>query len=550
MAEQSNYVDLRINVNGQIHNVKVQKGVSFGQKAFYEKSIWTCLENGVVATEEIPYKEDDRSYDSIVSLSDTKKEIKMSETEFALFRNIANNVNEGGILTLSDKDITEAQNKYEMGKFTNDISQNLPAGYSADKSDQKKLYEGVKASAHKKDQSLIVSMTFKKSTDEDNLTKTIKQLADKSKDGKVKLGYAEGGLQGMGYTGKDGKIYHCNPDGSQYMVEYKDSDGKIVYEYGEKDNIENIRKEWTENGKSIIEITDYRYPDNNRREEVYVNDKGKNVFDVYKNNVLKSRLLKYTLNGKHFEEKYENGKLTSKTCRYSTEGNDSDYYNASEIYDNEGRLSERYVDDHTWKYIYNDKGERELLYEIVPLVYKESGKPAGSRIKKYGAQIDLNYRINNVKTFAGLDIEKNKKVESSEKVKKYKKEFHYEGAETIAATIKNQIDGFSRNDKTLAMVDAIPEDKAIAVLKYYKELSSFWGKEKPLFVALDEEMGIGKEEIMPIMRRFCAIYLGQKNNADEITKEDVELAKKIQAGCQNGEDFTQYMKDIDALLTR
>ena len=105
----ADYVDLKMNVGGKTQSVKIEKGCSFSKK----NKVYTAENNGKI---------------SVFNKETGKKEItnsvKMTNYQFAAFKAMANNTNEGtGKLTFSKADMDSAMNKFSKGGFIKDISE-------------------------------------------------------------------------------------------------------------------------------------------------------------------------------------------------------------------------------------------------------------------------------------------------------------------------------------------------------------------------------------------------------------------------------------------
>lgn len=114
-VNKNNYADIKINIDGIIRNVKIEKGCSFENNG----GTYKVDKNGKLSI-----------FDKNTNTGKSVSSIKMTNYQFGIFKNMADNVNEGfGSLTLSVKDIQTAQNLHAKGKFTADVSKNLPQGY-------------------------------------------------------------------------------------------------------------------------------------------------------------------------------------------------------------------------------------------------------------------------------------------------------------------------------------------------------------------------------------------------------------------------------------
>ena len=131
MVEKAQFVNVKINVDGKVHNVKVEKGVTFN-------SCFVLGENKLVKYDTKDFA-DKENYDYGVKIRpEYISDVKMSKDEFNVFKNFADNVQEkGGELILSKQDIYEAENLFREGKFSKDISRNLDGFVQRD---QQELY--------------------------------------------------------------------------------------------------------------------------------------------------------------------------------------------------------------------------------------------------------------------------------------------------------------------------------------------------------------------------------------------------------------------------
>lgn len=144
MIEKSQFITMNINVDGQIHKVKVQKGVTFnfGAKENSWNSCWAENDEkaGIIKNRPNFTTNDygERYYNgNFTSNVEYSPEIKMLKCEFAIFKNFADNIKENGDeIILSKDDINKAEKLYSNGEFTEDMSKNLPSGYKANRDDQ------------------------------------------------------------------------------------------------------------------------------------------------------------------------------------------------------------------------------------------------------------------------------------------------------------------------------------------------------------------------------------------------------------------------------
>ena len=137
------YLNVNVNVNGKVHKVRIQEGIGIDQTdSYHQDAAWRVKNGSLFAWEEkkaVKYNRDGEPYTEIFGTLSPKttNELKMTEAEFALLKNVADNVNEGGdVLTLSRADIEKAQDLFTQGKFTADVTKNLPSGYHGSKETQ------------------------------------------------------------------------------------------------------------------------------------------------------------------------------------------------------------------------------------------------------------------------------------------------------------------------------------------------------------------------------------------------------------------------------
>lgn len=151
MGNEIESFNVRINVNGTVHNVKVEKGVKFVKNRDClekpETIFWAEGDNKIgtmtnISGDTWQYPESEIGKSAVFDAAFKAKyaqttEINMNEAEFSIFKSVADNNKENGDqVILSQKDIDTAEELYRMGEFTNDISNNLPAGYKAERSQQ------------------------------------------------------------------------------------------------------------------------------------------------------------------------------------------------------------------------------------------------------------------------------------------------------------------------------------------------------------------------------------------------------------------------------
>ncbi len=112
----SNFIDLQMKVGEKTHTVKMEKGCSFSKR----NKVYTAEKDGKISV-----------FDKDSGKKETVNSVKMTNYQFATFKAMANNTNEGtGKLTFSKADMNSAMNKFKKGGFTKDISEFLAKGYS------------------------------------------------------------------------------------------------------------------------------------------------------------------------------------------------------------------------------------------------------------------------------------------------------------------------------------------------------------------------------------------------------------------------------------
>ena len=144
-----------------------------------------------------------------------------------------------------------------------------------------------------------------------------------------------------------------------------------------------------------------------------------------------------------------------------------------------------------------------------------------------------------------------------ELVKAYAKDFQKMSAKDIAFTLNKQILGASKKANTLAMFDAIPNDKLGAVVSNYNKIGHFdkksyerWSgfyesygpdpardfisKDEPLLSALSDEWGIGYKELRPRIERMLTVIGEDKSTVDvNNIRAMLEVADKEKAFDEN-----------------
>ena len=293
----SKFVNVNINVDGKTYKAKVQEGLVlgdlYGNGASYFKNN-TIFQNNSSEYGEVAWKMG-------------KNEIKMSKSEFALFKNIADNHDEKMGLTLSKKDFDIAIDLYCEGKFTKDISRNLPEGdyaepHMQDRYGDNYLQAGTK-NAKLAIQPYNPDNVINGALDLDYITEKLKNNVTEE----VYIAYSGDGIEETYYIDNEGWTCFYNGDKRRTTT---DSEGNTVEE--------------TYNTSHKI-MTTYITKTNGTK-EYYINGR------------LEERT--YTKDNKKIHEEYENGKLARREITW---------------------------DDN--KKIYN--GKNELIYESSGEYYKE-----------------------------------------------------------------------------------------------------------------------------------------------------------------------------------
>lgn len=596
MADQAKYINVNVNVNGKVHKVRIQEGVGIDKErgwhgghdsALHVKngSLFTWEEGKESHTSDGGYTWTDGNY---IFTPKKINEIKMSEAEFALFKNVADNINEGGdTLTLSRADIEKAQELFSQGKFTADITKNLPAGYHGSKDTQdmqngkfltasvnnyNKNQDALDTAKGKEYTYDIAQLTFYNKVEED---KYLEVYAKKSSDGKVKRiydGEGEGGAAWTLYTykDKDGNLITESPDYNSAMAEYgyetntkgtklmrfegKDAQGKhVITEFVRSIDVplddwskiylgvnvyEQIKTSKTSGGKDFIELYERDGDDNFTLKNILIKykDGNKDVAELKdENGKLSKKIVDYTENGKTVHEDYDkDNKLVKKTVKYKRGNKDiSEEYNSQKVLvKRESHNREDWSDDVT------------EYYENGKFVKKETSGKAERYIK--GDTVFVNKDA--VTRCADFNVQEQTNKELSEKAKSYKEAYKNENSVQIARAIKDQIEGPSKNEKTIAMVKAIPANQFIEVLKEYKNVDSWlWFDKASLFTDLTDEWFMDKTELSDIAKYAFACYM-QNKNADKVTEDDVKMAKYVQAGPKD--DLKAYMIKIEEYITK
>ena len=238
-----NLTNVAINVNGQTKTVKMETGCTFTNNGGTY-----AAQNGVLKFKKAGS-----------NVWTDAKQVKMTNYQWQVFQNVANN--DGQVGTYTKKDIQKAQEFYKKGTFVNDMSKNLPNGYKIDKTElstPKKsvqvdvAYKGTKAGTLKfqiaEDLKTAPVSKPQKTTPTTKPANTHSvSLKDKSAKVSKLIGYYENSDENgdiYGYTATKGNVtsYYdekrrlCGsseelPNGT---VKYTDKNGKCLYYMKEK----------------------------------------------------------------------------------------------------------------------------------------------------------------------------------------------------------------------------------------------------------------------------------------------------------------------------
>ena len=565
----SNFVNVNLNVNGKKHVIKLEKGVSLQGVSIHS--------SGKLVKNEVTYKEvsfddsgepvsgnlpkmlNNKDYHVMYSQKEVN-EIKLTEAEYAMLKNIADNDNNKG--TLSKEDLASGVEKFVNAQFSDDIKKDLPKGYHIERSKQDRGgYESLHAVATKngKDESLDVAFV---SEDDSNLG----ELLDKSADGKVYEESFGDGEFDFAYLGKDNKVHTYNQGSSYYSTAYKDKDGTLITEFSDGTKSKEYK---TKDGKQIYELYDEN-AELERKEVRYKNAENKDVLEVHsgdyvtiytekRDNYPFEDLERYNA---LLAETYEDGKLVKRefhNANYSS-GNTS-----WETYDKDGKVTGRGYKSGDIEYEeYDEKGnviERNYKaqtkpYETEYYEYSNDGKldkvkvnisywDAGNTLKKE-CTFDAKHNLLEVDGFKVKEAIDSKTM--SDNAKQYRSEFLNMSAKDIAQRMYDQISGPSMNQKTLDMFDGIPDEKLIDVLKEYNNIKGMFGSvQDSMFVALSDEWGLGQEELLPRMNYAYAIYLDGKK--DDLQPEDIKVKDRMQQHNDDSNSFKVNLAKVEEYIT-
>ena len=496
MVEQAKFFNVKINVDGKIHNVKVEKGLSFN-------SFFVEDDGRLAKYNEVPAGDYGTNWQVKCNL-EHPEQVKMTKAEFSIFKNMADNKLENGDeMVLSKADIREGEALYRAGMFTKDITKNIPEDYHAGMQDLEtglEEFSYVRSSLYHNKTDEEAAVTFC----ENGAAPKFRKLMDKSADGTVNITYfAEDlafNIEEYGYIDKEGKEHSVSPDSDYETITYE-RDGKSYLE------------RYDENGKLFL------------------------------------RTVTYTQDNKEFREEFENGKTTiyvrykDSQCADVRETRDKnnklmlkEYGKTKEIYEN-GIISKKIVNN----------GIEEYTYEKGKLVSAKICKGNDFIFDGDGNLTSISYYTKYHDDTFNIKSQTNPKL--SAKAQKYRNEFLLMTPKQIAEKIKSQIDGPSFNSKTLAMVDAIPADKFVEVLKEYQKTGGVWfGNKATLFTDIMNEWNMDCWDIRPRLRYAFASYISDKKQS-EITSEDSEIVQYLMWNYES-DKFKDFVKKFEAYITK
>lgn len=548
----SNFGNVNLNVDGKKKSIRLEKGVTLQGVSIHNSGKlfktdvkynyeYDAKTGGYVNSDlSTPYS--NVEYDCMYSRKEVK-EIKLTEAEYAMLKNIADNDGDSG--TLSQSDLTTAFDKYMNSEFSNDIKNGLPKGYSIERGMQDRDGDyRLRATASKNDSHETLEIW--RESEHNTFDAFLEERLDESIDGKA-YGASHGdGEAELGYLGKDNKFYTYYTygiyDNEKYSTAYKDKDGTLITEYQNGSKSMNFT---TKDGKKVHE----HYSEDSilkYKEVSYKNAENEDVYEFHQEN----RLTVYTGKAPNYTsgdldnytsmliESYKDGKLVQRNFHddntssgnvssetYDENGNVTGrWYKqgdvANEQYDANGNVTKRVYAPHVQpydmeNYEYSKDGKLEKVKIHVPRLEK------GKTVWKECA-FDAEHNLLEVDGFKVKDALNSKVL--SKNAEKYRSEFLNMSAEDIAHRMYEQISGPSMNEKTLDMFDAIPEEKLMDVLESYNNIKVAFGKDQDsMLIALADEWGIGQEELLPRMNYVYAVYLNSKKddlNADDITVKD------------------------------
>ena len=213
----SNFINVNINVDGKIHKVKIEEGIGLTSNngntsnAIFEGSIFNAKSKETEYGGEWHWTKG--------------KEIKMNASEFALFKNIADNCKEGNDIIFSKDDLNKAFSLYENGKFTIDINKNLPKGdFAKPEMQDRRGYEYLKAASKHGE----VGFSLLEEDQWGDFNSDIAKALNNGTTDTVITSWSYGDSPDIthGYIDKDG--WFCNLDGNKLSRTATDKNGNKI----------------------------------------------------------------------------------------------------------------------------------------------------------------------------------------------------------------------------------------------------------------------------------------------------------------------------------
>ena len=557
----SNFVTVNLNVNGKKHTIQLEKGVSLqgvsihnsGKLVKNEVSYKTAFDEntGEEINVKFPKMLNDKDYDVMYSREEVN-EIKLTEAEYAMLKNIADNDNNK--FTLSKEDLASGIEKFVNAQFSSDIKKDLPKGYHIERSKQDRGgYESLHAVATKNGKDETLDISYISETDN-----AISEYLDKSADGKVYEESIGDGDFDLAYLGKDNKVHTHNQGSSLYSTAYRDKDGTLITEFYDGTKSKEYK---TKDGKQIYE----RYDENEElesKEVRYKNAENKDVLEVHG----KDYVTIYTEKRDNYPfddierhnallaETYEDGKLVKREFanEYYSSGNTS-----WETYGKDGKVTERGYKSGNISYEqYDEKGNvtgrkyrgDENPYDFESYEYSDNGELSkiNVEVNDKKCSFDAKHNLLEVDGFKVKEAIESKAM--SDNAKKYRSEFLNMSAKDIAQRMYDQINGPSMNQKTLDMFDGIPDEKLVEVLKDYNNIKGMFDSiQDSMLVALSDEYGLNQEELLPRLNYVYAVYLDGKK--DELAPEDIRVKDNMQLHNDDDNSFKTNLAKVEEYIT-
>ena len=199
-----NYTKVTLNVEGKIEHVMVEKGINVRFLNCDNTNVQDCKETSLFTLSNGKIAKGDWREEGIFYQTETKP-IKMTKEQFQIFKNMADNVKENkDNVILSKSDIDKANYLYRNGRYTKDITANLPIDYkpSMDAQDLYERYDYLELSTRIHNHNSTQEMSFAYGT---MYNETYDKAMLDSKNGRVKQNYHGDCLQ-LEYIDKNNKV--------------------------------------------------------------------------------------------------------------------------------------------------------------------------------------------------------------------------------------------------------------------------------------------------------------------------------------------------------